>query len=121
MARGRGAQALADAERLLEQALARDPDFDPAQAMIAYDYALTPLFAPSLRAGRPDEERKITDRVLTVYNGVSWGFDLSVTVPEPASPAVLLLGFLSTVFLLRGGRINLDRGGATPSPDTAGA
>jgi tetratricopeptide (TPR) repeat protein len=64
VARGRGAQALADAEKLLEQSLALDPDFEPANAMIAYDYALTPLFEPSLRGGRPDEERKITDRLI---------------------------------------------------------
>lgn len=64
VARGRGAPSLAGAEKLLETALARDPDFEPAAAMIAYDYALTPLFAPSLRGGRPDEERKLTDRLL---------------------------------------------------------
>jgi TolB-like protein len=64
LARGRGAQALGDASKLLEQVLARDPDFEPAAAMIAYEYALTPLFAPPLRSGHPDEERKITDRLL---------------------------------------------------------
>jgi TolB-like protein len=63
-ARGRGAQSLADASKLLEEILARDSDFEPAAAMIAYEYALTPLFAPPLRSGRPDEERKITDRVI---------------------------------------------------------
>src|SRR5690242_1406416 len=64
LARGRGAQALGDASKLLEQVLARDPDFEPAAAMIAYEYALTPLFAPPLRSGHPDEERKITDRLM---------------------------------------------------------
>src|SRR5205085_5358163 len=49
VARGRGAPSLADAEKLLETALAGDADFEPAAAMLAYDYALTPLFAPSLR------------------------------------------------------------------------
>jgi TolB-like protein len=58
-ARPRGAKALADAAVLLEGVLKRDPDFAPAAAMLAYGYALTPLFAPSLRGGIPAEERKI--------------------------------------------------------------
>ena len=64
IARGRGAQALAGAAERLESVLMREPDFEPAAAMIAYDYALIPLFAPALRGGRPDEERKLTDRLL---------------------------------------------------------
>ncbi len=64
VARGRGAQSLADASKLLEAVLARDPDFEPAAAMISYEYALTPLFAQALRGGRPDEERKLTDRLI---------------------------------------------------------
>jgi adenylate cyclase len=63
-ARERGAKALADAAVFLEQALKRDPDFAPAAAMLAYDYALTPLFAPSLRGGMPEEERKIVARTI---------------------------------------------------------
>src|SRR5258708_4134121 len=63
-ARERGAKALADAAVFLEQSLARDPDFAPACAMLAYVYALTPLFAPSLRGGMPDEERKIVARTI---------------------------------------------------------
>jgi TolB-like protein len=63
-ARPRGARAVADAAVLLEQVLTRDPDFAPAAAMLAYGYALTPLFAPSLRAGMPEEERKIVERTI---------------------------------------------------------
>jgi adenylate cyclase len=63
-ARERGAKALADAAVFLEQALMRDPDFAPASAMLSYDYALTPLFAPSLRGGMPQEERKIVERTI---------------------------------------------------------
>jgi tetratricopeptide (TPR) repeat protein len=63
-ARPRGARALADAAVLLEQVLTRDPDFVPAAAMLAYGYALTPLFAPSLRGGMPEEERKIVERTI---------------------------------------------------------
>jgi TolB-like protein len=61
-ARPRGAKPLADAAVILEQVLMRDPDFAPANAMLAYGYALTPLFAPSLRGGMPEEERKIVER-----------------------------------------------------------
>src|SRR5262249_11156149 len=42
-ARPRGAKPLADAAVLLEQVVAADPDFAPAAALLAYDYALTPL------------------------------------------------------------------------------
>ncbi len=64
VARGRGAQALADASNMLETILARDPDFEPAAAMISYEYALTPLFAPALRSGKPEEERQLTGRLI---------------------------------------------------------
>jgi TolB-like protein len=63
-ARERGAKALADAAVFLEQSLTRDPDFAPAAATLAYVYALTPLFAPSLRGGMPEEERKIVARTI---------------------------------------------------------
>jgi TolB-like protein len=63
-ARERGGKAMADAAVFLEQSLKRDPDFVPAAALLAYDYALTPLFAPSLRGGMPEEERKIVERAI---------------------------------------------------------
>jgi tetratricopeptide (TPR) repeat protein len=63
-ARERGGKAMADAAVFLEQAVMRDADFAPAAALLAYDYALTPLFAPSLRGGMPEEERKIVERVI---------------------------------------------------------
>jgi TolB-like protein/tetratricopeptide (TPR) repeat protein len=62
--RERGAKALADAAVFLEGVVIRDPDFAPAAALLAYDYALTPLFAPSLRGGLPQEERKIVERAI---------------------------------------------------------
>jgi tetratricopeptide (TPR) repeat protein len=63
-ARPRGARPLADAAAILEQVVMRDPNFAPAAALLAYGYALTPLFAPSLRAGMPQEERKIVERTI---------------------------------------------------------
>jgi TolB-like protein len=63
-ARERGGKALADAAVFLERAVMRDPDFAPAAALLAYDYALTPLFAPSLRGGMPEEERKVVERTI---------------------------------------------------------
>jgi len=63
-ARPRGAKPLADAAVLLEQVVATDPDFAPAAALLAYDYALTPLFAPSLRGGMPEDERKVVERTV---------------------------------------------------------
>jgi TolB-like protein len=63
-ARPRGAKPLADAAVFLERVVTADPDFAPAAALLAYDYALTPLFAPSLRGGMPEEERKIVERTI---------------------------------------------------------
>jgi TolB-like protein len=63
-ARPRGAAALASAVTILEKVVEREPDFAPAAALLAYAYALTPLFAPSLRAGRPEEERRIVERTV---------------------------------------------------------
>jgi adenylate cyclase len=63
-ARERGGKALADAAVFLEQSLKRDSDFAPAASLLAYDYALTPLFAPSLRGGMPEEERKVVERAI---------------------------------------------------------
>jgi TolB-like protein len=63
-ARPRGAAALGSAVIILEQVVSREPDFAPASALLAYAYALTPLFAPSLRAGMPEEERKIVERTV---------------------------------------------------------
>ena len=63
-ARPRGAKPLADAAAILEQVVARDPDFASAAAMLAYSYALTPLFAPSLRGGMPEEERKVVEQTI---------------------------------------------------------
>ncbi|HEY6254748.1 MAG TPA: hypothetical protein VIY51_03045 [Xanthobacteraceae bacterium] len=63
-ARERGPKALADAAAFLEPVVTRDPDFAPASALFAYDFALTPLFAPSLRAGMPEEERKVVERTI---------------------------------------------------------
>ena len=63
-ARPRGASALADAAVILERVVMRDPDFAPASALLAYGFALTPLFAPSLRGGMPEEERKIVERTI---------------------------------------------------------
>jgi TolB-like protein len=63
-ARPRGAKPLADAAVLLERVVAREPDFAPAAALLAYSYALTPLFAPSLRGGKPQEERKVVEATI---------------------------------------------------------
>jgi TolB-like protein len=63
-ARPRGGAALGNAVTTLEQVVTREPDFAPAAALLAYAYALTPLFAPSLRAGMPEEERKIVERTV---------------------------------------------------------
>jgi TolB-like protein len=61
--RPRGA-ALGNAAPMLEQVVAREPDFVPATALLAYAYSLTPLFSPALRAGQYEEERKVVERTI---------------------------------------------------------
>jgi adenylate cyclase len=62
--RARGGRAFADARLLLEQAVAADPNFVPALAMLAFDYDLTPLYAPVLRTGPAAEAKKLVDSVI---------------------------------------------------------
>jgi adenylate cyclase len=62
--RARGGRAFADARVLLEQAVAADGNFVPALAMLAFDYDLTPLYAPVLRTGPADEAKKLVDSVI---------------------------------------------------------
>jgi TolB-like protein len=64
VARARGQKPLADAAVLLERAITRAPNYAPALALLGYDYALSPLFEPSLRSGMPEEERKVSDRLV---------------------------------------------------------
>jgi TolB-like protein len=93
-ARERGGKALGDAAVLLEQSLARDPDFAPAAALLAYDYALTPLFAPSLRGGLPEEERKVVERAIPRSEALA----KHATVLDPKSAdAYVALGYANLV------------------------
>ena len=62
--RARGLKAFADARVLLEEAVAADPNFVPALAMLAFDYDLTPLYAPVLRAGPIEEAKTLVDGVI---------------------------------------------------------
>ena len=64
VARARGQKPLADAAVLLERVITRVPNYAPALALLGYDYALSPLFAPSLRAGQPEQEKAIADKLV---------------------------------------------------------
>ena len=93
-ARPRGAGPLAAAAVLLEQVVSRAPDFAPAAALLAYDYALTPLFAPSLRGGMPEEERKIVERTIPRSDALAH----RATALDPKSAeAFVALGYANMV------------------------
>ena len=95
-ARPRGAAALGDAATFLEKVLVRDPEYAPAAALLAYDYALTPLFAPSLRGGNPTEERKIVDRMVPKSETIA----RRATLLDPQSAdAFVALGYANLVQL----------------------
>jgi TolB-like protein len=64
IARARGQKPLADAAVLLERVVARDPTYAPAIALLGYDYALSPLFSPSLRSGASEEEREVAEKMV---------------------------------------------------------
>jgi len=62
--RARGPKPFADAAVLLEQAVAADPNFAPASAMLAFDYDISPLYQASFRSGDAVETRKFVDDVI---------------------------------------------------------
>jgi tetratricopeptide (TPR) repeat protein len=93
-ARPRGAGPLAAAAVFLERVVDREEDFAPAAALLAYDYALTPLFAPSLRGGMPDEERKIVERTIPRSDALA----RRATALDPKSAeAFVALGYANMV------------------------
>ena len=50
---------LTQAAKLLEQVVARDPNYAPAWAMLAQAYAITPFYTPAFSIGATDELRRI--------------------------------------------------------------
>jgi len=93
-ARPRGARALADAAVLLERVLAREGDFAPAAAMLAYGYALTPLFAPSLRGGMPEQERKIVEQTIPRSDALA---HRAAALDPKSADAFVALGYANLV------------------------
>jgi adenylate cyclase len=93
-ARPRGAGPLAAAAVFLARVLEREPDFAPAAALLAYDYALTPLFAPSLRGGMPDEERKIVERTIPRSDALA---RRATTLDPKSAEGFVALGYANMV------------------------
>jgi adenylate cyclase len=93
-ARPRGAGPLAAAAGFLERVVDRDPDFAPAAALLAYGYALTPLFAPSLRGGMPDEERKIVERTIPRSDALA---RRATTLDPKSAEGFVALGYANMV------------------------
>ena len=61
LVRARGIKPLTDAAALLEQVVARDPNYAPAWALLALAYALTPNFHPSYFTGDVTTMRRIVE------------------------------------------------------------
>jgi TolB-like protein len=93
-ARPRGAKPLADAAVILDKVVARAPDYAPAAALLAYDYALTPLFAPSLRGGMPQEERRIVERAIPRSDALA---RRATTLDPKSAEAFVALGYANMV------------------------
>ena len=64
LVRVRGLKPLTDATALLEQVVARDPDFAPAWALLSLSNTMTPLFHPAMYSGDIDGLRRIVDASL---------------------------------------------------------
>ena len=64
LVRTRGIRPFADAIALLEQVVARDPNYAPAWALLAQAYDLTPNFDPALLNGPVEELRRVVDASL---------------------------------------------------------
>lgn len=62
--RARGPKPFADAAVLLEQAVAADPNFAPASAMLAFDYDISPLYQASFRSGDAVATRRFVESVI---------------------------------------------------------
>jgi TolB-like protein len=62
---GRGEARLNQAAAMLEQVVARNPDYAPAWALLSSDYSLIPLFHPMRQHGRSTEDsRRVVDEWL---------------------------------------------------------
>jgi TolB-like protein len=55
----RGLARLTEATKLLESVVARDPDFAPAHALLAYGHGLVPVFHPAYTSGTVEEVRSV--------------------------------------------------------------
>src|SRR5258706_7753347 len=64
LVRTRGLKALTDGAALLEQIVARDPDYAPAWALLALAYDVTLNQQPAYRSGSVPETRRIVDASL---------------------------------------------------------
>jgi len=62
--RSRGTTSLADAAALLEQVVARDPDYAPAWALLAQAYFFVPNFHPAFWSGAVEELRPLVEASL---------------------------------------------------------
>jgi predicted Zn-dependent protease len=56
-----GVKVLTDATALLEQVVAREPNYAPAWALLAQAYALTPVYLTAFVSGATDELRRAQD------------------------------------------------------------
>jgi TolB-like protein len=64
LVRARGLRSLTDAAALLEEAVARDPGFAPAWALLALAHVLTPNYHPGMFTGVVEDYRRIVDASL---------------------------------------------------------
>jgi TolB-like protein/tetratricopeptide (TPR) repeat protein len=62
--RARDQKSLAAAAVLLEQAVAEDPDFVPAVALLAFDDDLAPLYQDAFRSGKSEEAHRFVASVI---------------------------------------------------------
>ena len=64
LVRARGLENISNAAALLEQVVARDPNFAPGWALLALSYSVTPLYRPELISGAIDEAKPVVETLL---------------------------------------------------------
>jgi TolB-like protein/DNA-binding SARP family transcriptional activator len=90
----RGEARLEQAAAMLEQVVARNPDYAPAWALLAWDYQVMPVFHPARRGRSTEESRRVVDELLRKSEAAA---QRAVQLDPNSADAHAAVGFLHFV------------------------
>jgi len=90
----RGEARLDQAAAMLEQVVARNPDYAPAWALLASDYSLMPIFHPARRGRSTEESRRVVDELLRKAEAAA---QRAVQLDPNSADGYAALGFIQFV------------------------